>query len=187
MYKNPDGSYMDEWHIIAHMFLVSVKDEKTLALIRNGFEYDSESPEAKKALELGLNLGNFERFQLGMWIRNTYGLNRPDNPHIAFDPEPNAEGIIDHPRHPDNLSGWIIERFIKLLNTPPPEFTGHLLQVTNAMREAEEKASVVEPNSSIQNNKGNNLLYRIATIIILGITVVGLALAWLHTDGVLRW
>jgi len=49
----------------------------------------------------------------GMSIRNFYGLWHADNPHTVFDVEDGVQiedGIITDPRHPDNMSGRIIDR-----------------------------------------------------------------------------
>lgn len=51
----------------------------------------------------------------GMSIRNYYGLWDKKNPYTLINPPPNAEGIIDHPLHPDNLSGRIIDRVRKAI------------------------------------------------------------------------
>jgi hypothetical protein len=49
----------------------------------------------------------------GMSIRNFYGLWHADNPHTAFGTDDDVEitdGIVTDPRHPDNISGRIIDR-----------------------------------------------------------------------------
>lgn len=49
----------------------------------------------------------------GMSIRNFYGLWHADNPHTTFGTDDDVEitdGIVTDPRHPDNISGRIIDR-----------------------------------------------------------------------------
>jgi hypothetical protein len=45
---------------------------------------------------------------VGMMMRNYYGLWHKENPFVYLNPPPNADGIIDHPMFPDNISGRII-------------------------------------------------------------------------------
>jgi hypothetical protein len=54
----------------------------------------------------------------GMSIRNFYGLWHADNPHTAFSIEDDVQiedGIITDKRHPDNMSGRIVDRVKKAL------------------------------------------------------------------------
>ncbi|SDK45644.1 hypothetical protein [Bradyrhizobium ottawaense] len=49
----------------------------------------------------------------GMSIRNFYGLWHASNPHTAFGTDEDVlveDGFVTDPRHPDNLSGRIIDR-----------------------------------------------------------------------------
>jgi hypothetical protein len=49
----------------------------------------------------------------GMSIRNFYGLWHASNPHTAFGSDEDVQvedGIVTDPRHPDNISGRIIDR-----------------------------------------------------------------------------
>lgn len=50
----------------------------------------------------------FLHHTVGQAVRNRFGLWDPDNPHVVLDPEPNAEGIIDHPNFPDQASHRIM-------------------------------------------------------------------------------
>jgi len=45
---------------------------------------------------------------VGQAIRNRFGLWDPDNPHVVLDPEPNGEGVVDHPNFPDQASHRIM-------------------------------------------------------------------------------
>ena len=47
-------------------------------------------------------------FTTGMAIRNKYKLWHEDNPHTVVDSIPNAQGILDHPLHPGQLSMTIM-------------------------------------------------------------------------------
>lgn len=109
-----DGSYMTEDQILADL-PKRITDPADLALIRNNFEADPSEPSAIMCEEIGINLGGYVASSLGRWMRNSYGMWHPENPHIVLNPAPNAEGIIDHPRFPDNLSGEIIKRFVASL------------------------------------------------------------------------
>jgi hypothetical protein len=51
----------------------------------------------------------------GMSIRNFYGLWHADNPHTEAEFVEVTDGIITDPRHPDNMSGRIIDRVKKTL------------------------------------------------------------------------
>ncbi len=53
---------------------------------------------------------HFMHFTLGMSIRNNYGLWETGNPHVTLDAPPNAEGVLDHPDHPDQMSFRIMEK-----------------------------------------------------------------------------
>jgi hypothetical protein len=60
----------------------------------------------------------------GMSIRNFYGLWHASNPHTAFGIEDDVQvedGIITDPRHPDNMSGRIIDRVKAELKKLIPE------------------------------------------------------------------
>ncbi len=104
--KNPDGSYMDEKQILEHL-KENTKDKETIRIIANDFKPSEDStPEDKWTYAFG-------RDSFGRHIRNNYGLWREDNLHTVNDPPPNKDGIIDHPNHPDNFSGRIIERLTK--------------------------------------------------------------------------
>ena len=60
----------------------------------------------------------------GMSIRNFYGLWHASNPHTAFGTDEDLEitgGIVTDPRHPDNVSGRIIDRVKAELQKLVPE------------------------------------------------------------------
>lgn len=113
-FRNPDDGFMDRDQILHHLFTTGVIDPASRDLIRNNFEHPP-GDEADAARAFGLNIGAFERDSFGRWIRNSYGLWDPQNPHVVRDPEPNPDGVIDHPLFPDNFSGSIIDDFVSLL------------------------------------------------------------------------
>lgn len=60
----------------------------------------------------------------GMSIRNFYGLWHASNPHTAFGTDEDLEitdGIVTDPRHPDNVSGRIIDAVKSQLKKLVPE------------------------------------------------------------------
>jgi hypothetical protein len=48
-------------------------------------------------------------FITGRDIRNEFYMWRPDNPHSVVDAEPNAQGVIDHPKFPDQRSHEVLK------------------------------------------------------------------------------
>lgn len=52
----------------------------------------------------------------GRAIRNHYHLWDKDNPYTVNDPEPNSDGVIDHPLFPDQVSMRIMEKVWEKLN-----------------------------------------------------------------------
>ena len=93
MTKNPDGTYLTPVQIVRVLL-----DEL------DGFDRSRLRREVLTAEDM-------VQFHLtaGMGIRNRFGLWDKENPHTVNDAEPNEQGIVDHPRHPDNLSGAILE------------------------------------------------------------------------------
>ena len=109
---NLDGSYMNEDQILADLSN-RITDPETLDVIRSNF---TPKPNADQAEAFSVV---YAATELGRWNRNSYGLWREDNPYTLVNPEPNEDGIIDHPLHPDNLSGRIIDRFVAQSQNDP--------------------------------------------------------------------
>ena len=112
--RNSDGSYMNEDEIVQDIIdaLKGNPGSELEGLLKSGFktepsEFDLTTPPFSNFLD------TYAKISFGRYLRNTYGLWQEDNPHVCINPDPNADGIIDHPRHPDNLSGTIIDRLIE--------------------------------------------------------------------------
>jgi hypothetical protein len=90
--KNPDGSYMSNEEVAQHVYS-TLSNESYLAVLK--------MPKKEDMIEL--------HFYAGMGIRNNYGMWREDNPHSIVNPEPNAEGLLDDPNHPDQRSHEVLK------------------------------------------------------------------------------
>ena len=53
---------------------------------------------------------------VGRHIRNEFLLWHEDNPYTVTNAEPNENGILDHPLHPDQVSHSILEKVWSLVN-----------------------------------------------------------------------
>lgn len=95
--------YPDEKQIVEHLAsaldehdrgkLIEMGDADDLAMIHHGF---------------------------GTWVRNTYNLWHAENPHTLKGYEPELKDGVDYsPRHPDAVSGRIIEALYKKLKEQP--------------------------------------------------------------------
>jgi hypothetical protein len=95
IHLNPDGTYLSPLQIVRAL-LDNGMGEGAAALL-----YD-EAPTMRDMILF--------HHGTGRWVRNRFGLWRPDNPHTQLDPPPSdLTGLVDHPRFPDNLSGAIME------------------------------------------------------------------------------
>lgn len=106
------GSYLDEDGIVADVLKRVSTDEVAVKRWLDprswGFPLHA-SAETMKAQPEHAGCLMFA----GMSIRNFYGLWHADNPHTAFGLEDDVQiedGIVTDPRHPDNMSGRIIDR-----------------------------------------------------------------------------
>jgi hypothetical protein len=104
--RNPDGSYMDNKQILADMIANRLTDD-VRELLKNKFAAKESDQEAIKAT--GFDPNAFSRWELGRWIRNSYGLWNEDNPH-TMSPWVDNGSTPDSVFHPDNFSGAIIDR-----------------------------------------------------------------------------
>jgi hypothetical protein len=77
-------------------------------------------PDADAAERIAVTYG---RTMVGRQIRNTYGLWEKGNPYVDLDAAPNAEGIVDDPKFPDNLSGKIVEAVCEYFHGVHPGVT----------------------------------------------------------------
>lgn len=109
---NDDGSYMSPVEIVRKMMDELVEDDRELL---------------KKKVPRAGDMVMFHH-TTGMRLRNRFGLWRADNPHVKLEAEPNAQGIVDHPKFPDNLSGDILEAIWICVNT------GHSPEVACQMK-----------------------------------------------------
>ena len=90
---------MTEYEIFNDIVGNNKLDQETIELMVNGSKGE------------GLDY-HFMNVELCRWIRNAYGLWSKKNSNVILNPLPNAEGIIDHPSFPDNLSGRIFDRLV---------------------------------------------------------------------------
>ncbi|MGJ4945176.1 hypothetical protein ACQR1W_31765 [Bradyrhizobium sp. HKCCYLS1011] len=109
------GSYLNEDGVVADVLRRVSADEVAvkrwldpvswkMPAIRSFHMGKSETPEHAGCLMFA-----------GMAIRNFYGMWHASNPHTAFDindlsVETDDFGVVNDPRHPDNLSHRVIER-----------------------------------------------------------------------------
>jgi hypothetical protein len=106
------GSYLDEDGVVADVLKRVTADEVAIQRWLDprswGFPLHV-SADRMKALPEHAGCLMFA----GMSIRNFYGLWHADNPDTAFGTDDDVEitdGIVTDPRHPDNISGRIIDR-----------------------------------------------------------------------------
>jgi hypothetical protein len=70
-------------------------------------------PDDVKYLRVAGENGDLARLHMhyGLWLRNTYNLWHQENPHTMLGYAPELrDGADCNPRHPDNMSGRIIEK-----------------------------------------------------------------------------
>ena len=118
------GSYMDEDGIVTDVLKRVTADAEAVKrwtdtwswktpLWGRGFKLDRSAPDHAGCLMFA-----------GMAIRNFYVLWHASNPHTAFGTDEDLEitgGIVTDPRHPDNVSGRIIDRVKAELQKLVPE------------------------------------------------------------------
>ncbi len=103
---NDDGSFMSADEIVADLLSREYDEESTQLLLSN-FDISLGEDEIHRICIV------FARSSFGRMIRNSYGLWSDQNPHVILNPDANAQGIVDHPLHPDNFSGAVMDRFIE--------------------------------------------------------------------------
>lgn len=114
---NKDGSFMSEGEIVDD--IIANRTEKQMRrIIGYNFDPPLTAEEREAFLKTRFNAYHFMRSEFGRWIRNSYGLWDKANPYTVPDPEPNADGVLDHPRHPDNITGRIINELVRRLRLP---------------------------------------------------------------------
>jgi hypothetical protein len=106
------GSYLNEDGVVADVLKRVSADEVAVKRWLDpqswGFPMRKNAPEHAGSLMFA-----------GMSIRNFYGMWHASNPHTAFGIEDDVQvedGIITDPRHPDNMSGRVIDRVKKALD-----------------------------------------------------------------------
>lgn len=107
--KKSDGTYLSEREIIDEL-VDDIKQEPGVLAIWRAWPRD--------ALIMA-------HHSMGQAIRNRFGLWAEDNPHVVLDPEPNADGVVDHPNHPDQASFRIIQSVWDRLHAETDEGTQH--------------------------------------------------------------
>jgi hypothetical protein len=118
------GSYLDEDGIVADVLKRVSADAVAVKRWLDPRSWGFPLHAAKETLKVTPEHAGCLMFA-GMSIKNFYGLWHADNPHTAFALEDDVQiedGIITDPRHPDNMSGRIIDRVkaeLKKLAAPP--------------------------------------------------------------------
>lgn len=110
------GSFLSEDEIVVDLLQKILADPETIKMWRDPASWVMP-PMHEGAPPASENAGRL--MFMHMSIRNHYGLWRNDNPYVILNPEPTAEGIIDHPQFPDNLSGRIVDRIRSALGQNP--------------------------------------------------------------------
>lgn len=118
---NKDGSFMSEGEIVDDI-IANRTETKMRRIIGYNFDPPLSEDEKDAVRKTGFNAYAYLRVEFGRWIRNSYGLWDKANPYTVPDPEPNADGVIDHPRHPDNITGRIIDELVRRLRMLPRSF-----------------------------------------------------------------
>lgn len=122
------GSYLDEHGIVADIVRRVTADAEAVKRWMDPWSWkipawgDKPMPFSRPQPEPPKHAGCLAF--AGMSIRNFYGLWHASNPHTAFGTDEDLEttdGIVTDPRHPDNVSGRIIDRVKAELKKLVPE------------------------------------------------------------------
>lgn len=106
--KREDGSFLSEREIIQEFFE----------------DISTGPPEVlERWLSFPRNAIISLHMTVGTSVRNRFGLWDPDNPHVVLNPPPNAEGIIDHPNFPDQMSHRILVAVWDRLHADSPNLS----------------------------------------------------------------
>jgi hypothetical protein len=117
------GSYLDEDGIVADVLKRVSADEVAVKRWLDPRSWGFPLHAAKETMNAIPEHAGCLMFA-GMSIRNFYGLWHASNPHTAFGTDEDVlieDGIVTDPRHPDKLSGRIIDRVKAELRRIIPE------------------------------------------------------------------